>query len=59
MLCALEILLPSLPKEVQEVLLLKFLSAIGMKSGAMPGIAGVPLLLVPHFEECIPLSLCC
>lgn len=49
MLCALDFLLPALLREVQEVLLLKFLSAVRMKSSAKPGIAGVPLLLVPNF----------
>lgn len=45
-------------KGVQEVLLLKVLSAAGVTSRAMPDIARAPLLLVPHFEECVRLSLC-
>lgn len=58
MLCALYFLFPSLLRKVQEVLLLKFLSAIRMKSSAKPGIARVPLLLVPSFKECIYMWLC-
>lgn len=58
MLCALDFLLPSLLREVQEVLLLKFLSAVRLKSSAKPVIARVPLLLVPSFEECVYMWLC-
>lgn len=40
-------------------ILWKFLSAVGIKSSVMLGIARVPLLLVPHFEAYIHVSLCC